>query len=212
MNTSIRSKKDTSSTLLIGNLVVVFVLQFVMLFIFAKKPDSLVNTAKLSLKEVIVQFNIGRDHYSNKEYAEAYKLWLLAADANILEAYNNLGYLNYNGLGVEQNREEGVRLWRIAAVNGLAESQIHLSEVYSDGVILQKDLIEAYAWAKAAAYFTPQESDDDLRKIYERDSKKLIVEYSKTLSKNALNQAKNRARSLISTISETLKSTQYIRL
>jgi hypothetical protein len=184
-------------------------------FHFAKKPDSLVNTAvapvKLTLKEAIVQFDIARNHYYNKKYAEANKLWLLAADANILEAYNNLGYLNYYGLGVTQNQEEGLRLWRIAATNGFSESQIHLSEAYSEGISLQKDLIEAYAWAKAAAYFAPQVGDDDLQKTFEHDSKKLIQQYSTKLSKAELKQAENRAQSLISTISETLKSTPYIR-
>jgi hypothetical protein len=183
-------------------------------FHFAKKPETPaivpLPAAKLSTKEAIVQFDIGRDHYLNKEYAEAYKLWVLAADANILEAYNNLGYLNYHGLGVKQNYEEAIRLWRIAAANGSPEAQIHLSEAYGDGQSLQKDLIEAYAWAKSAIYFIPQEGDADIQKIYKQETKDLIKQYSAKLSKAQLEQAENRAKAFISTISETLKSSKYI--
>jgi hypothetical protein len=181
-------------------------------FHLVKKPDAPVNTAvppvKLSIKEATDQFYIGTAHYRNKEYAEAYKAWKPIADANILEAYNNLGHLNYYGLGVEKNQQEGVRLWRIAASNGFPESQIHLSDAYFDGDIVPKDLIEAYAWAKAADYFAdPEDESEDGDK---HKSQKLIEQYSKKLSKNMLKQAESRARSLILTISETIKSTQYI--
>jgi TPR repeat protein len=167
---------------------------------------------KQSIEEIAAQFKIGQTHYYNKEYAEAYKIWKLAADANILEAYNNLGYHTYYGLGVEQNPQEGIRLWQIAANNGFAESQIHLSDAYFDGYVFPKDLIEAYAWAKAAAYFADMVGDNELRKTFKHDSKKLIEKYSKKLSWNTAKQAEDRAQSLIATISETIKTTPYIRL
>ena len=51
------------------------------------------------------------------------------------------------GLGVQQNHTEAVRLFRLAAAQGLAQAQGGLAVQYAVGQGVQKDIVKAYMWS-----------------------------------------------------------------
>jgi len=95
-----------------------------------------------------------------QSYEQAARLWREIVEAGGLPtdyymgrmcAHSNLGYVSYYGKGINQDRAEGVRLWRIAAEQGYPEAQLHLGVAYSDGKLLERDPVEAYAWLATSA-------------------------------------------------------------
>ncbi len=86
-------------------------------------------------------FYTGTDHYRSERYAEARAAWqelvvLPAAEEEarrlFAAARNNLGYLQFNGLGVDQDRAAAVELWKSAAAMGNEEAEYHLCHAYID--------------------------------------------------------------------------------
>ena len=64
------------------------------------------------------------------------------------DAQFSLGERHYNGDGVERDRDEAVRLWRLAAEQGHADAQYNLGELASE--YLDQDA-EAVRWYRLAA-------------------------------------------------------------
>ena len=62
-----------------------------------------------------------------QDYAEAVRLYRLAADQGHTDAQNNLGLMLYNGEGVTQDYAEAARLYRLAAAHGHANSTAGLN-------------------------------------------------------------------------------------
>ena len=65
-------------------------------------------------------------------YSEAVRLYQLAADQGNVDAQSNLGYLYYDGRGVEQSYAEAARFFKLAADQGDANAQYGL-ELYETG-------------------------------------------------------------------------------
>jgi len=63
---------------------------------------------------------------------------------------NNLGYLLYNGYGVDKDPDRAVKLWQIASAAGESESQWHLGSAYEAGIGVERSLSKAYAWYQCA--------------------------------------------------------------
>ena len=59
-----------------------------------------------------VAYIIGQTRFARGDYVGAAKAWRAVLDDGPLDAYNNLGYLLDNGLGVMRNSAEAVQLWR----------------------------------------------------------------------------------------------------
>jgi TPR repeat protein len=55
-----------------------------------------------------------------QDYAEAVRLYRLAAEQGHAAAQNNLGYMFEHGKGVRKNRAEAIRWYRLAAAQGQA--------------------------------------------------------------------------------------------
>ena len=72
------------------------------------------------------QFNLGYMNENGQgvaqDYAEAVRLYLLAAEQGHASAQNNLGYMYEKGLGVAQDYAEAVRLYRLADAQGALPS------------------------------------------------------------------------------------------
>ena len=98
----------------------------------------------------IKEYNLGVDAYRAKNYTEARRHWNKAVDQGVRDAYNNLGFLLYNGFGGDQDTVRAVALWRDAAMLGNAESQWHLASAYEEGKGTVRNQIEAYAWYECA--------------------------------------------------------------
>lgn len=96
------------------------------------------------------EYNLGVDAYKAKDYAAARLHWSRAIDAGELSAFNNLGYLLYQGLGGPMDRTRGVSLWQEAAFRGHSEAQWHLGQAHEGGNGAPKSIVEAYAWYRCA--------------------------------------------------------------
>jgi len=71
-------------------------------------------------------------------------------DADPLTTYR-LGKFYINGIGVEEDPDEGIRLVKESAESGLAEAQNELGRYYDAGEIVEQDLGEAFKWFSKAA-------------------------------------------------------------
>lgn len=74
-----------------------------------------------------------------------------AADLGDAEACSRLGYLHAVGKFVEQNLGAAVEYHKMAAKQGLANSQCDLGRHYAHGIGVQQNLAEAQRWYELAA-------------------------------------------------------------
>lgn len=87
------------------------------------------------------QFYQGTRHFRAKEYSAALHQWQAIVDMQGIprefeylrvDAQNNLGFLYFMGLGVEQNKEKAIRQYWLPAENvGHEEATYHLCHAYS---------------------------------------------------------------------------------
>jgi tetratricopeptide (TPR) repeat protein len=96
------------------------------------------------------EYNLGVDAFRAKNYESARQHWTLALAQDNSNAYNNLGFLLFNGLGGSADPVRAVALWRNAAMMGNAESQWHLGYAYEAGQGSLRNAVEAYAWYRCA--------------------------------------------------------------
>ncbi len=61
-----------------------------------------------------------------QDYAEAVRLYSLAAAQGHADAQFNLGGMFFRGQGVAQDRAEAIRLYRLAAAQGHARAKTNL--------------------------------------------------------------------------------------
>jgi TPR repeat protein len=78
-----------------------------------------------------------------KDYAEAVRLYSLAAAQGDARAQNNLGVMFYIGRGVAQDYAEAARLYRLSAAQGHASAQFNLGVMFSKGQGVAQDYAEA---------------------------------------------------------------------
>ncbi len=64
-----------------------------------------------------------------QDYAEAVRLYRLAAAQGLAGAQNNLGWMVQKGLGFAQDRAEAIRWYCLAAAQGDANAQSNLEEL-----------------------------------------------------------------------------------
>jgi uncharacterized protein len=97
-------------------------------------------------------FDEGLDALHHGQYEAALKEWKPLAEQGDVEAQIRLGYLYFDGLGVNQDYKEGVRWFRKAAEQGNAEAQGKIGIAYQLGKgDLPKDYKEAAKWFLKAA-------------------------------------------------------------
>lgn len=138
-------------------------------------------------------YNQGVEAYRAKDYAKAFAHWTHAAAYGEVNALNNLGFLLYNGHGVETNHAAAIKLWRTASFAGHAESQWHLAAAYESGVGVEQDPAKAYAWYRCSIVSAGREiqadQEDDAASIVLDDARKSIGKLAPTLSEAELKRA-----------------------
>ena len=85
-----------------------------------------------------------------QDFAEAERLYLLAAEQRYAPAQYSLGWKYYHGDGVAQNYAEAVRWYRLAAKQGYAVAQNYLGAMYDNGEGVERDHEEAVRWYRLA--------------------------------------------------------------
>jgi TPR repeat protein len=95
-------------------------------------------------------YNLGVAAYKKRNYSEAAAQWARSVARGDTEAMNNLGYLLYNGYGVDKDTDRAIKLWQVASEAGESESQWHLGGAYETGIGVERNPSKAYAWYQCA--------------------------------------------------------------
>jgi TPR repeat protein len=85
--------------------------------------------------------------------AEAARWYRLAADQGYPEAQHRLGLILSRGReGILQDHQSALELFRAAAAQGDGPAQHSLSRMYSEGLAVPADPLQAYVWANLAVH------------------------------------------------------------
>ena len=96
-------------------------------------------------------FKEGVAAYKRKDYATAFKeLKPLAEQGNAI-AQKNLGFIFFNGRGVEKNYKLALKWYRRSAKQGNARAQLNLGVMYNQGKGVPKDYKIAVMWYRKSA-------------------------------------------------------------
>ena len=104
------------------------------------------------------------DAYTNKRYADAALLIDLIDHENANVQFC-LGWMYENGLGVEKDEKEGVKLYRKAAEKGISIAQNNLGCMYVNGRGVDKDEAEAVKWFRKAAVKGNDSAKQNLKRM-----------------------------------------------
>ena len=145
-------------------------------------------------------YDLGVDAYVAKQYDEAAQHWERAIAEGHFDARNNLGYLLFRGLGVEQDQARAIALWRESAMAGHSESAWHLGQAYDRGDVVTRDAVEAYAWYRCALASSAARQSMQTRDVESRiaaDVRDSIADLMPRLSASDLERAERRAAELV---------------
>ena len=96
-------------------------------------------------------FNQGVAYYNQKNYTEAVKFFIQAAEQGNADAQFNLGVCYEKGYGVPQDYNKAVEWYRKAAEQGHAIAQCSLGYCYDEGYGVPQDYNKAVEWYRKAA-------------------------------------------------------------
>jgi len=80
-----------------------------------------------------IEFQKGQQAFSDKDYENAYAIWLKLANDNYALAQSTLAYLYGSGIGVEQSYSEAAKWMEKAAAQGEPQSMYNLAGFYLEG-------------------------------------------------------------------------------
>ena len=132
----------------------------------------------------------GDDYYDAKNYSEALRLYLAAAEKGVTKNYNRIGYMYRNGEGTQVDCTKAVYWYRRSADNGFDVAQRNLGTMYGSGLGVAQDYKEAMKWFRRAADQGNAEAMVDLGLLYEngngvaKDETEAVRWYSKAAEKN----------------------------
>ena len=111
--------------------------------------DGMIEKCRKALEQD--PYNSGLALKKAGDYAEALRLFMLAAEAGSAEAASSVSGMYLKGEGVEKDDEESFRWNKKAAELGDPDSMFILAHAYSGGTnVVEKDLSKALFWAKKA--------------------------------------------------------------
>ena len=97
------------------------------------------------------QFTIGLNYLNNKQAEKAAEWFLKASNQGNAGATYYYGFLLLNGMGIEQNKAEGLRYLIKASEIGFPTADYQLGISYKDGNGIDSDSIKALEYIKKAA-------------------------------------------------------------
>jgi localization factor PodJL len=86
-----------------------------------------------------------------KDFAEARRLYMAAAEKGHAKAMHNLAVLYTRGIDGAPDYGAAVEWFRKAAAYGTVDSQYNLGILYARGTGIERDLVESYKWFALAA-------------------------------------------------------------
>ena len=93
----------------------------------------------------------GKAYYDNEQYDEAIQLFRKAAEQGYAKAQEVLGDCYYCGVGVPEDKTQGIAWYRKAAEQGNAEAQYSLGLCYYYGNGVPQSKSEALYWYRKSA-------------------------------------------------------------
>lgn len=116
------------------------------------KQDQLAKLQKEVKKgDPQAQYDLGRAHWLNAEYQQAFPLLKAAAEHGHVEATFQLGLAYLNGLGTLQNYRAALDHFTKSAQQGHLEAEYRLGLLYRDGLATPPSKEDAYLWLNIAA-------------------------------------------------------------
>lgn len=103
----------------------------------------------MSQFELSIRYLTGRG-FKTDTVKSAYWTAKAAAQNHLLARYN-LAIFQFNGWGTEWNPFEGFRHFRFAAERNIPEAQYVLAQLFTENLVVPRNLDSAYAWLKVAA-------------------------------------------------------------
>ncbi len=158
-------KNGFVSPLVLGVAAVLFLVAVVVTAVVLKTSDkivgldyecnyshnsSFISSIAAALGNRAAEFNNGICLMEKKEYGEAYKVFVSAAEKGLADAQCELGYMHAEGLGVTQDLEKSEHWYRMAANQGNGSALVSLGLMYYDGTVVPKNRLEAAKlWIRA---------------------------------------------------------------
>lgn len=97
------------------------------------------------------QYDLGRTHWLNAQYQQAFPLIKAAADKGHVEATYQVGLAYLSGLGTLQNYRSALEYFTKSAELGHMEAEYRLGLLYRDGLATPPNKEIAYIWLNIAA-------------------------------------------------------------
>ncbi len=102
----------------------------------------------------LAQYNLAILYFTGqgvgRDLAEAFRWTKAAAEQGHVAAQFNLGSLYYSGDGTDVDRDRAVEMFGLAARAGHANAALLLANMFNDGDHVNKDAVQAHAWASMA--------------------------------------------------------------
>ena len=102
------------------------------------------------------------------DYDQAFEFHQLAAQQNLDDAQNSLGYMYWRGLGVVQDRAEALRWFQLAAAQGHPFALSWVAFCHETGESVRKNKAEAIRWYRRAQAAGHPDAADELRRLRAR--------------------------------------------
>lgn len=83
-------------------------------------------------------------------YQNAYKYLIKPAEKGLASAQYNIGWLYYNGRGVDKDYGEALKWFQKAADQGNVEALMSIGFMYLEGYGVKQDYVEAQKWLQKA--------------------------------------------------------------
>jgi len=114
------------------------------------------DSKKIPIPEnAVEQLNLAEKYYAGRgierDYAEALRLYRMAAESGLARAQFMIGMCYSWGNGVDKDSSEAVKWWRLAAMQGDPYAQRNLGSAYLYGSGVDKDVKEAVRWYRMVA-------------------------------------------------------------
>jgi len=134
---------------------------------------------------------------ARKSYDEAFELARPVAESGDREAQFILGWLYYNGQGVERSEETAASWFKKAAEQNHVSAELNLADMYEAGVGVPKSYDEAFNWNRKAADQGNAEAQNRVGFAYskglgtQRDDLQAVIWFEKAAKQNFARALKN---------------------
>lgn len=133
-----------------------------------RSPEDVKEDASHEEKKIHELLSRAYEHYSRKEYKEAFELYLKAANRGDASAQFYIGEMYYRGLGTERDEYEASKWFVKSAEQNYADAQYMLGELYQAGLGVVSDSKKSDNWyRKAYKNYNEMANNGDARAEYQ---------------------------------------------